>query len=171
MFYFQDNIESLNKNILIFEQKKDDIRCCGWWEICDNYMKYDNKIFKIFKEIIKKVGMDKGIFFGVNVLLVPIFWLFFHFGPYIFILQLLVLKPINAWYLSPYRHPTNKKRWRGWRHIKIIIKKSILALKNATSASKLKKKLLILTKWKKLKTKNHMNWDLSVSWTRTQTQI
>ena len=27
--------------------------------------------------------------------------------------------------------------------------------------------LLILTKLKKLKTKNHMNWDLSVSWTRT----
>ena len=39
-----------------------------------------------------------------------------------------------------------------------------MALKNATSASKLKKKL---TKKKKSKTKNHMDWDLSVSWTRT----
>ena len=45
--------------------------------------------------------------------------------------------------------------------IKIIIKKCYLALKNATSTSK-------------LKSKNHMNWDLSMSWTRTirtQTQI
>ena len=52
--------------------------------------------------------------------------------------------------------------------IKIIIIKSYLALKNDTSSSKLKK---IKTE---LKTKNHMNWDLSMSWTRTirtQTQI
>ena len=34
---------------------------------------------------------------------------FFHFGPYIFILPLLVSKPINALHLSPYRHPTNRK--------------------------------------------------------------
>ena len=52
------------------------------------------------------------------------------------------------------------------RTIKIIIINFILTLKNATSASKLKKKisLLILTKKKlktELKTKNHMNWDLS----------
>ena len=65
-----------------------------------------------------------------------------------FILPLLVPKSINAWHLSPYHHLTNKKSWRGWRHIKIIIKKSILTLKNATSASKFKKKfnLLILIK-------------------------
>ena len=44
---------------------------------------------------------------------------------------------------------------------KINNKKCFLALKNATSASKLKK---LKTK---LKTKNHMYWDLSVSWTRT----
>ena len=50
---------------------------------------------------------------------------FFHFGPYIFILPLLIPKPINAWHLSPYRHPINRKSWRGWRHIKIIIKKNL----------------------------------------------
>ena len=37
----------------------------------------------------------------------PYILTFFHFGPYIFILPLLVPKPINAWHLSPYRHPTN----------------------------------------------------------------
>ena len=48
---------------------------------------------------------------------------------------------------------------------KLIIKKYFLALKNVTSASKLKTEL---------KTKNHMNWDISMSWIRTtriQTQI
>ena len=76
---------------------------------------------------------------GVNAFLVPTFWGHFYFGSYIFILPLLVPKPINAWHLSPYRHPTNRKSWHGWQYIKIINKKSILALKNATSTSKLKK--------------------------------
>ena len=54
-----------------------------------------------------------------------------------------------------------------------------LIIKNVMLAFKLKKiNILIWTKYKKLKTelktKNHMNWDLSVSWIRTirtQTQI
>ena len=69
----------------------------------------------------------------------PYILAFFHFSPYIFILPFLVHKLINALHLSPYHHPTNRKRWHGWRYIKIIIKKYILALKNATSATKLKK--------------------------------
>ena len=77
----------------------------------------------------------------------PYILVFFHFSPYIFILPFLVPKLINVLHLSPYHHPTNRKRWRGWRYIKIIIKKYILALKNATSATKFKKiNLLILTK-------------------------
>ena len=76
---------------------------------------------------------------GVNALLVHIFWGHFYFGFYIFILPLLVPKPINVWHLSPYRHLTNRKSWRDWYYIKIIIKKSILTLKNATLAFKLKK--------------------------------
>ena len=67
---------------------------------------------------------------GVNVLLVLIFWPDFYFSPYILFLLFLVSKPINAWYLIPYRHPTNRKCWCGWRYSKIIIKKSILTLKN-----------------------------------------
>ena len=55
----------------------------------------------------------------------PYILIFFHFGPYIFILQLLVPKPINAWHLSPYCHPTNRKYWCGWWHSKIIIKKNL----------------------------------------------
>ena len=39
----------------------------------------------------------------------------------------------------------------------------LFGIKKATSASKLNKKKLKT----ELKTKNHMNWDLSVSWTRT----
>ena len=58
-------------------------------------------------------------FLGVNALLVPTFWTFFYFGPYIFISPLLVLKPINAWHLSPYRQPTNRKSIRGWWRNKI----------------------------------------------------
>ena len=60
----------------------------------------------------------------------PYILTFFHFDPYIFILRLLVPKPINAWYLSPYCYPSNRKCWHGRRHSKIIIKKSILALEN-----------------------------------------
>ena len=67
---------------------------------------------------------------GVNVLLVLIFWPDFYFSPYILFLLFLVSKPINAWYLIPYRHPTNRKCWCGWRYSKIIIWKSILTLKN-----------------------------------------
>ena len=57
----------------------------------------------------------------------PYILAFFYFGPYIFILPLLIPKPINAWHLSPYHHPINRTSWRGGWHIKIIIKKSILA--------------------------------------------
>ena len=46
---------------------------------------------------------------GINALLIPTFWGYFYFGPYISILPLLVPKPINARHLSPYRHPTNRK--------------------------------------------------------------
>ena len=46
---------------------------------------------------------------------------FFHFGPYILFLPLLVPKPINAWHLGPFRHPTNSKSWLGWRWNKKII--------------------------------------------------
>jgi len=51
-------------------------------------------------------GVEAGQFDGyyvldifiknINALLVPIFWGHFYFGPYIFILPLLVPKPINA---------------------------------------------------------------------------
>ena len=49
---------------------------------------------------------------GINALLVPIFcfffvFVFFHFGPYILILPLLVSKPINACYFRPFRQSTN----------------------------------------------------------------
>ena len=47
--------------------------------------------------------------FGVNALLVPIFLGHFYFGPYIFILPLLVLKPISACHISYCRQPTNRK--------------------------------------------------------------
>ena len=77
---------------------------------------------------------------------------FFHFGPYILILPLLVPKPINAWHLSPYRHPTNRKCWRDWWHNKIIIKKNNFGIKKLPEFKLKKINLLILTKWKKLKT-------------------
>ena len=86
--------------------------------------------------------------FGINALLVPTFWPDFYFSPYILFLSLLVPKPINAWHLSSYNHPTNKKCWHGWRHSKIITKKSILTLKNCHVSIEIKKKinLLILIK-------------------------
>ena len=81
--------------------------------------------------------------FLVHIFL-PFFFFFFF---YIFILQFLVLKLINVWHLNSYRHLINKKSWHDWQHIKIIIKKSILILKNTISASKFKKiNLLILIK-------------------------
>ena len=46
---------------------------------------------------------------GVNALFIPTFWGHFYFGPYISILPLLVLNPINACYFSPFRHSTNRK--------------------------------------------------------------
>ena len=49
--------------------------------------------------IFKSIGfyyISLSLFFGVNALLLPIFWSFFYFGPYILILPLLVPKPINA---------------------------------------------------------------------------
>ena len=68
--------------------------------------------------------MNQREIFLQNMLKSILFWLckytfspyilaFFHFGPYIFILPLLVPKPINVWHLSPYRHPTNWKSWCG----------------------------------------------------------
>ena len=41
---------------------------------------------------------------GVNALLVPIFWPHFYFGPYFFILLLLVFKMKNADYFGPYHY-------------------------------------------------------------------
>ena len=52
---------------------------------------------------------------GVNALFVPTFSGHFYFGPYISILLLLVLNPINACYFSTFRHSTNRKNWRGKR--------------------------------------------------------
>ena len=46
---------------------------------------------------------------GVNALFVPTFWGHFYFGPYIFILPLLVPNPINACYFSSFCHSTNRK--------------------------------------------------------------
>ena len=46
---------------------------------------------------------------------------FFHFGPYILFLPLLVPKPINAWHLDHFRHPTNDKSWHGSRWNEKII--------------------------------------------------
>ena len=40
----------------------------------------------------------------------PYILVFFHFSPYIFILPFLVPKLINVLHLSPYHHPTNRKR-------------------------------------------------------------
>ena len=34
---------------------------------------------------------------------------FFHFDPYILFLPLSIPKPINAWHLGHFRHPTNSK--------------------------------------------------------------
>ena len=45
--------------------------------------------------------------FPLSLLLVPTFWLFFHFSPYILILPLLVPKPINACYFCPFRQSTD----------------------------------------------------------------
>ena len=39
---------------------------------------------------------------SVNAFLVPIFWFFFHFNPYILILPLLVPKSINAFHFCPF---------------------------------------------------------------------
>ena len=39
---------------------------------------------------------------GINALLVPTFWPYFYFDPYIFISLLLVPKLINACYFSPF---------------------------------------------------------------------
>ena len=52
-------------------------------------------------------------FFCVNSLFVPTFWGHFYFGPYISILPLFVLNPINACYLSPFLQPTDGNGWRG----------------------------------------------------------
>ena len=99
--------------------------------------------------LARKCGSDKyravkDFFFFfflnyVNGLFYSILTFFFNFNLYIFILLFLVPKPIHTKHLSLYCHSTNRNNWRGWWHIKIIIKKSILTLKNATSASKLKK--------------------------------
>ena len=78
-----------------------------------------------------------SIYITKNVFFVPTSWGHFYFGLYISILPLLVFKPINTCYFSHFHQTTNGNSWRDWQHIKIIIKKSILTLKNATSASKL----------------------------------
>ena len=39
---------------------------------------------------------------SVNAFLVPIFWFFFHFNPYILILPLLVPKSINSFHFDPF---------------------------------------------------------------------
>ena len=51
----------------------------------------------------------------------PYILTFFHFSPYIFILPLLVPKPINGWHLSPCRQPINGKSICGWRRNNIIL--------------------------------------------------
>ena len=38
---------------------------------------------------------------GVNELFISIFWGHFYFGPYIFILLLLIPKPISVYHISP----------------------------------------------------------------------
>ena len=54
-------------------------------------------------------------FEGVDVLLVLTFWTFFYFGPYIFILPLLVLETINVQYFGSCHQPTDEKSIRGWQ--------------------------------------------------------
>ena len=102
--------------------------------------------------------MNQREIFSQNMLMSILFWLrkctfspyilaFFHFGLYIFISPLLVPKPINMWHLSLTITQLTEKVDVANSTIKIIIKKPILALKNATSASKLKNNnLLILNK-------------------------
>ena len=46
---------------------------------------------------------------GVNAFFVFTFWGHFYFGPYIFILLLLIPKPISVYHISPCRQPTNRK--------------------------------------------------------------
>ena len=71
---------------------------------------------------------------GVNALLDSTFCTFFHFGPYILFLPLLVSKPINTWHLSPYRQPTKGKSWGGRRNTLLTGVALMWRLKYATSA-------------------------------------
>ena len=46
---------------------------------------------------------------GVNALFVSTFWGHFYFSSYIFILLLLIPKPISVYHISSCRQPTNRK--------------------------------------------------------------
>ena len=47
-------------------------------------------------------------FLGLSALFVPTFRGRFYFGPFISILPILVPNPINAYYFSPFRQPTDR---------------------------------------------------------------
>ena len=65
---------------------------------------------KIFSKIKNKTLLLLELrvnYNGVNALFVPTFRGRFYFGPYIYILPILVPNPINAYYFSLFRQPTD----------------------------------------------------------------
>ena len=65
----------------------------------------------IFSEIVR--NLYEWNLIGINALFVPTFRGHFYFGPYIYILPILIHNPINACYFSPFRQPTDENDWRG----------------------------------------------------------
>ena len=61
----------------------------------DRYVfRYINYVWCFYRERMN------GYVNGVNALLIPTFWPYFYFGPYIFISLLLDPKPIDACYFN-----------------------------------------------------------------------
>ena len=63
---------------------------------------------------LAKICWSIKFIYSVNALLVPTFWSYFYFGPYIFISLFLVPKPINACYFHPFCQSIDKNIWGGW---------------------------------------------------------
>ena len=97
------------------------------------------KIWKIDLKIINKILKYKG----EKHILVPTFSVYSHFSSYILFLPLLVLILKNASRFGSCRYIRNEEsrygKTTGINNIKLMSTWPILIIKNATSASKLKK--------------------------------